>query len=181
MTLFNTILPSQPRQYILVIDILVDIILLFLFHLKLSSNISGTLIYYIKQYNNFLKLLLDCFITCIVFNTTCYIEMDSFSATSKAVILVAIYIVLCLQNKTFVDKVLKHSGSGNCCGKCAKNLAALLRFFFSNTYLTYFSGTMFFSTGLKRVKCILSLFFSIFKYRIFVFRLFFNVFASNIV
>ena len=51
--------------------------------------------------------------------------MDSFSATSKAVILVAIYIVLCLQNKTFVDKVLKHSGSGNCCGKCAKNLAAL--------------------------------------------------------
>ena len=181
MTLFNTILPSQPRQYILVIDILVDIILLFLFHLKLSSNISGTLIYYIKQYNNFLKLLLDCFITCIVFNTTCYIEMDSFSATSKAVILVAIYIVLYLQNKTFVDKVLKHSGSGNCCGKCAKNLAALLRFFFSNTYLTYFSGTMFFSTGLKRVKCILSLFFSIFKYKIFVFGLFFNVFASNIV
>ena len=125
MALFNTILPNQPGQYILVINILVDIIFLFLFHLKFSSNISGALIYYIKQYNNFLKLLFDCFITCIVFNTTCYIEMDSFSATSKAVILVAIYIVLCLQNKTFVDKVPKHSGSGNCCGKCAKNLAAL--------------------------------------------------------
>ena len=79
---------------------------------------------------------------CVVFNTTCYIEMDSFSATYKAAILVAIYIVLCLQNKTFVDKVLKHSGSGNCCGKCAKNLAALLQFFFSNTYLAYFSGTL---------------------------------------
>ena len=98
--------------------------------------------------------------------------MDSFSATSKAVILVTIYIVLCLQNKTFVDKVLKHSGSGNCCGKCAKNLAALLRFFFSNTYLTYFSGTMLLPTVLKRVKFILSLFFSIFKYRIFMFLLF---------
>ena len=81
--------------------------------------------------------------------------MDNFSATSKAVILVAIYIVLCLQNKTFVDKVLKHSASGNFCGKCAKNLAALLGFFFSNTYLTYFSGTMLLSTVLKCVKFIL--------------------------
>ena len=156
MTLFNTILQNQPTQYILVIN----------------SNISGTLIHYIKQCNNFLKLSFVCFITCYVFNTTFYIEMDSFSATFKAVILVAIYIVLCLQNKTFVDKVLKHSGSGNCCGKCAKNLAALLRFFFSNTYLTYFSGTMLLPTLLKRVKFIFSLFFSIFKYRIFMFLLF---------
>ena len=70
--------------------------------------------------------------------------MDNFSVTSKAVILVAIYIILCLQNKTFPDKVLKHSGSANCCGKCTKNLAALMRFFFSNAYLNYFSGTMYF-------------------------------------
>ena len=53
---FNTILPNQPTQYILVINILVDIILYFLVYLKSSSNISGTLIHYIKQYNNFLKL-----------------------------------------------------------------------------------------------------------------------------
>ena len=84
-------------------------------------------------------------------------------------ILVTIYIVLCLQKKTFADKVQKHSGSGNCCGKCTKNLAALLQFFFSNTYLTYFSDTMLLSTVLKCVKFILSLFFSIFKYRIFMF------------
>ena len=71
--------------------------------------------------------------------------------------------------KTFVDKVQKHFGSGNCCGKCTKNLASLLRFFFSNAYLTYFSGTILLSTILKRVKFILPLFFSIFKYRIFVF------------
>ena len=180
MTLFNTILPNQPTQYILVINILADIILLFLVYLKFSSNMNGTLIHYIKQYNNFLKLSFDCFITCIVFNTTCYIEMDSFSATSKAVILVAIYIVLCLQNKTFLDTVHKHFGSGNCCGKCTENLAALLRFFFSNTYLTYFSGTMLLSTVIKHAKFILSHFFSIFKYRIFMFFLFFNVFASNI-
>ena len=57
---------------------------------------SGTLIHYIKNYNNFLTPLFDCFITCIVFNTTCCIEIDSFTATSKAVILVVIYIVLCL-------------------------------------------------------------------------------------
>ena len=141
---------------------------------------SGTLIHYIKQYNNFLKLSFDYFITCIVFDTTCYIEMDSFSATSKAVVLVAIYIVLCLQNKTFANKVQKHSGTDNCCGKCTKNLAALLLLFFSNTYLTYFSGIMLLSTVLKSVKFILPLFFSIFRYIIFMFS-FFNVFASNIV
>ena len=113
-----------------------DIILLFLVYLKFCSNISGTVVHYIKQYNDFLKLSFDCFITCIVFITTCCIEMDSFSANSEAVILVAIYIALCLQNKTFVDRVQKHFGSGSCCGKCTKNLAALLRFFFSNTYFS---------------------------------------------
>ena len=41
----------------------------------------------------FLKLSFDCFITCDVFNITCCIDMDSFSDTSKAVILVAISIV----------------------------------------------------------------------------------------
>ena len=144
----------------------------FLVYLKFSSNMSGTLIHYIKQYNNFLKVSFDYFITCIVFDTTCYIEMDSFSATSKVVVLVAIYIVLYLQNKTFANKVQIHSRSGNCCGKCTKNLAALLLLFFSNTYLTYFSSTMLVSTVLKSVKLILSLFFSIFRYRIFMFFLF---------
>ena len=172
MTLFNAILPNQPTQYIVVINILADIILLFLVYLKFSSSMCGTLIHYIKQYDNFLKLASDCFITCIAFYTTCYIKMDSFSATSKAVILVAFYIVLCLPNKKIADKFQKHSGSGNYCGKYTKDLAALLRFFFSNTYLTYFSGTMLLSTVLKRVKFILSLVFSIFKDRIFMFFLF---------
>ena len=98
--------------------------------------------------------------------------MDNFSAASKAVILVVIYIVLCLQNKIFVYRVQKYFGSGNYCGKSTKNLAVVLRFFFSITYLTHFSGTMLFSTVLKSVKFILSLFFSIFKYRIFIFFLF---------
>ena len=141
---------------------------------------SATVIHYIKQYYNFLKISFDCFITCTVFNTTCFTEMDRFSDTSKAVILVATYIVLCLQNKTVVDKVQKYFGSGYRGGKYTKTLAALLRFFFSNNYLTYFSGTMLLSTILKRVNFILSLFFSILKYRIFVFP-FLNVFASNIV
>ena len=117
---------------------------------------SGTVIHYIKQHNHFLKLSSDCFVTLIIFNITCCIDMDSFSDTSKAVILVTFYIVLCLQNKTFVDRVQKYFGSGNCCGKSTKNLAALLCFF-SVTYLTYYSG-MLLSTVLKGVKFILSLF-----------------------
>ena len=91
---------NQPTQYILVINILTDI-LFFLVYLKFCSNISGTLIHYIKQYNHFLKLSFDCFVACMGFNTTYYIEMDSFISSSKVIILVAICIVLCLQNKTF--------------------------------------------------------------------------------
>ena len=117
---------------------------------------SGTLIHYIKQHNHFLKLSFDYIITCNVYNITCCTDMDSFSDTSKAVIPVTIYIVLCLRNKTFVDKVQKYFGSGICCGNSTKKLAALLRFFFSVTYQTYFSGTMFLSTIIKSVKFILS-------------------------
>ena len=65
---------------------------------------GGALIHYIKQHH-FLKLSSDCFGTCIVFNITCCIGMDSFSDTSKAVILVTFYIVQCLQNNTFVSRV----------------------------------------------------------------------------
>ena len=116
------------------------------------------MIHYIKQHNHFLKLLSDCFVMLIVFNITCCTDMVSFSDTSKAVILVTFYIVLCLQNKTFVDRVQKYFGSGNCCGKSTKNLAALLWYFFSAIYLTYFSGIMLLSTVLESVKFILSLF-----------------------
>ena len=90
---------------------------------------------------------------------------DSFSDTSKAVILGTFYI----QNKTFVDVVQKYLGSDSCSGKSTEHLAALLQFFFPFTYLTYFAGAMLLSTVLTSVKFILSLFFSIFKYRTIMF------------
>ena len=52
---------------------------------------SCALIHHIKQHDHFLKLSFDCFITCNIFNITCCIDMDSFSVTSKVIILVAIY------------------------------------------------------------------------------------------
>ena len=158
MTLFNSIILNQPTQYILAFNIFADIILLLLVYLKCCSNMSSILIHYLKQHNHFLKLSFDYFITCIVLTITCCNAKDSFSVTSKAVILVAIYVFLCLQNKTFADKVEKHFISGNCCGKSTKNVNALLRFFFSITYLMYVAGTMVLSTVLKSVKFILSLF-----------------------
>ena len=145
MTLFNAILLDKPRQFILVCDILTNITLFFLAYLKFSFNMS---------------------------DITCCIDMDIFSTTSKAFILVAIYIFLCLQNKTFVDMVQTHFVSDNCCGKSTKYLAVLPRFFFSITNLTYFSGSVLLSTVISSVKFILSLFLSIFKYRIFMFLLF---------
>ena len=83
--------------------ILADITLLFLVYLKVCSNMSNTLINYIKQHNRFLKLSIDCFMKCNAFHITCCIDMDRFSTTSKAVILVTIYIVLCLAS--FPDRI----------------------------------------------------------------------------
>ena len=116
------------------------------------------MIHYIKQHNHFLKLSSDCFVTLIIFNITCCIDMDSFSDTSKAVILVTFYIVLCLQNKTFVDRVQKYFGSSNCCGKSTKNLAALLcgLFFRHLPDLLFRYKVTFYS--IKKCQVILSLF-----------------------
>ena len=55
---------------------------------------SNTLINYIKQHNRLLKLFTDCFMKCNAFDITCCIDMDSFTTTSKAIILVTIYRVL---------------------------------------------------------------------------------------
>ena len=103
---------------------------MFFVYFKFRSDLSGTLIHYIKQHKYFLKLSFYSFITFNVFNITCCIEIDSFNVTSNAAILVTIYIVLYLQNKTFLDRVQEHFVSGNCCSKSTKNLAVLLRGFF---------------------------------------------------
>ena len=55
---------------------------------QFCSDLSGTLIHYIKQHNNFLKLSFDYFTTCNVFNITNCIDMDNFSDTFKAAVLV---------------------------------------------------------------------------------------------
>ena len=129
---------------------------------------SGTVIHYIKQHNHFLKLLSDCFVTLIVFNITCCTDMVSFSDTSKAVILVTFYIVLCLQNKTFVDRVQKYFGSCNCCGKSTKKIFV---FFFRHLPdLLLWHNVTFYS--IKKCQVDFITLFSIFKYRIFMFFLF---------
>ena len=74
----NVISLTQPTQYMLVLSIFTEIVLFFLAYLKFCSKISGTLIHYIKQHDNFLKLSFDCFITCNIFNITSCINMDSF-------------------------------------------------------------------------------------------------------
>ena len=94
---------------------------------------SGTLIHHIKQHKHFLKLFFDCFLTRNVFDTTCFIAMANFTVTSKAVILVTIYVVFCLQNKIFIDTVQKRLISETCCGKFADSLCVLLYFFFFST------------------------------------------------
>ena len=169
MSLFNAILLNQPTQYVVVFNILTDIILLFLVYLKFCSNMSSTLIHYIKQYNHFVKLSLGCFITCIVFNTTCSIDIKQFQCYFQNC-----YSMLFTQSNVFKTT---HFWVRQLLWQMYKIFGCPITFFFPNTYLTYFSG-MFFSTVLKRVKFILSLFFSIFKYRIFMFFLFLTYFIQ---
>ena len=77
VTLFNAILLNLPTQYILVFNILTDITFFYVVYLKPCSNMSGTLIRYIKKHNYFLKLPFDCFITCNMDT-----DMDNFIHTS---------------------------------------------------------------------------------------------------
>ena len=90
MNLPNAILLNQSTQYVLVSNILTDVTLLLLLYLIFCCNMSAKLIHYIKKRKHFLKLLFDCFIYCKTFSITCSINMESFSVTSKAAILVTI-------------------------------------------------------------------------------------------
>ena len=85
-----------------------------IFHLLLESHLLLTFNMCLQSKSA--CLLFYCFIMCNVVNITCCIDMVSFRDT--------FHIVLCPQNKTFVDKVQKYFGSGNCCGKSTKKLAA---------------------------------------------------------
>ena len=59
---------------------------------------NGRVIHYIKQHYHFVKLSVNCFVMCNLFNITCCINRNSFSDTCKTPILVTFYIVLCPQN-----------------------------------------------------------------------------------
>lgn len=82
MTLINVILPHQLTPYVTALNILMDAVLLLLVYLKFCPNNFGTLIFW-----NFF----ECFLTRNVFDIICCIDMDNFSVTFKADILVSIW------------------------------------------------------------------------------------------
>ena len=173
MNLFDVILLDLPMQYILVFNILTNIILFFLVYAKFCFNMGSRLIHQIKQHKHFLKLLLDCFLTCSIFNVTCCMNMvkltfkavDFQSITFKAVLLVIIYITSSFQKKISTNTTKRHFLSGSCSHKSTKSLGVLLYFFFPITYLMYFLDITLLSSKLKHDKFILSLILSIFIYK----------------
>ena len=106
--LFNVILLNPPIQNILVFDILTDLILLFLVHLRFCTSMSGTLNFYFKQHQHLLKPSFDCFWTCSILKVTCNININNFGLHLKVFTLLTAYILLCLTNKDFVDVAYKH-------------------------------------------------------------------------
>ena len=90
--------------------------------------------------------------------------MDSFSDTCKAVILVTFCIVLCLQNKTFIDRVQKYLDPA-----IAGCLPAIFLFHHLPDLFFWHNVTFY---SIKKCQVHFMTLFSIFKYRIFMFFLF---------
>ena len=119
--------------------------------------------------------MLDCFLTCSIFNVTCCMNMvkltfkavDFQIITFKAVLLVIIYITSSFQKKKYPPIPLKDIFY---LVVVVTNLQKVwvsycMYFFFPITYLMYFLDITLLSSKLKHDKFILSLILSIFIYK----------------
>ena len=121
--------------------------------------------------------LFDSFLICNVFpeSTFCSIPMKDFSLNFKVFILIIIFLVFCLKNKTFFVTVRKF---------CPKRILdqTSWKFKFLSSFIlfiiciTYLLVKILLSAVLKSPNFVVSLFCTIFKYRIIATFLFFLTF-----
>ena len=172
MILFNAMLLHQPLQRVLIFNILTDFTLFLLVCLKFYDKTCGTMTFYIKQHQNLLCFLFDSFLTCNVLKITGGIPMEDFSLNFKVFTLVTTCLVFCLKNKTFVVTVQKFCPKGSYWIKPCENLSFLVHFILFVICITFLLVKILLSTVLKTANFIVSLFCTIFKYRIIITFLF---------
>ena len=153
----------QPLQNVLIFNILTDFTLFLLVCLKLCYTTCGTMTFCIKQHENLLRFLFDLFLTCNVLKITCSIPIDDFSLNC---------LVFCRKNKTFVVTVQKFCPKGSYWIKPWESLRFLVHFILFAICITFLSVKILRSTVLKSANFIVSLFCTIFKYRMIITFLF---------
>ena len=169
--MFNVMLLHQPLQIVLVFNILTDFTLFLLVCLKFYYKICGIMTFYIKQHENFLWFLFDLFLTCNVLKVTCSIPMEDFSLNFKVFILITICLVFCLKNMIVV-MVQKFCPKGSYMIKPCESLSFLVHFILFAICITFLLGKILLSMVLRSINFIVSLFCTIFKYRIVITFLF---------
>ena len=129
-----------------------------------------TMTFYIKHHENLLCFLFGSFLTCNVLKITCSIPMEDFSLNFKVFVLITTYSVFCRRNKRFVVTWQKFCLKRSYWIKPSENF--LVNFIVFAIYATFLSVKISLSTVLKSINFVVSLFGTIFKYRIIITCLF---------
>ena len=172
MILLNAMLLHQPLQNVLIFNILADFTLFLLVCLKFYYRTCGTMTFYIKQHENLLCFLFDSFLTYNVLTITCSIPIEDCSLKFKVFILITTCLVFCLKNKTFVVTVQIFCPKGSYWIKPWEILSLLVHFILFAICITFLSVKILISTVLKSANFTVSLFCTIFKYRMIITFLF---------
>ena len=162
---------QQPKQNVLNFNILIDFTLFLLVCLKFYHKRCGAMSFYVKPHKNLSWFLLGSFLTCNALKFTCRIPME-FSLNFKVFILITIYLVFSLKNKTFVVTAQKFYTKGSYWIKTFESLIFLVHFILFAICITSLLVKILFSTVLKSANFIVSLFCTIFKYRMIITFLF---------
>ena len=72
---------------------------------------SNILTVYISQNEFSLKSFFESFVTCNVLTIIWVTNVNNFSVTIRYIIIIAIYVTMCLKNKTFIRTTQKHPPS----------------------------------------------------------------------
>ena len=115
--------------------------------------------------------LLDSFLACNVLKITCSIPME-FNLNFKIFVLITIYLVFCLKNKTFVVTAQKFYTKGSYWIKPCERMSFLVQFILFTICITSLLVKILFSIIRKSDNFIVSLFCTIFKYRMIITFLF---------
>ena len=116
--------------------------------------------------------LFDSFLSCNVFKITCSIPIEDISLNLKVFILITTCIVFCLKSKAFVVTVQEFCPKGSYWIKTWESLSFLVHFILFAICITFLSVKKLLSVVLKSANFIVSLFCTIFKYRMIITFLF---------